>query len=207
MIIGQSVADAYDLVCKTHGLDKQEAVDEDLGDGAKKKFSVATVLDVISGSIMPLLPMMIGCGFIKIVVLLGEQFGLLSAGDPTHTVLSLVGDAGFYFFPVFIGATSAKKLGCNMGLGMLMGAILIHPSFIAAVNDGTALNVFGLPIYAAGYTYSVVPIILTVAVMAPVERFFARISPRFCGRSLFPLAPCSSWFPCPCAFFRPSARS
>ena len=186
VIIGQSVADAYDLVCKTHGLDKQEAVDEDLGDGAKKKFSVATVLDVISGSIMPLLPMMIGCGFIKIVVLLGEQFGLLSAGDPTHTVLSLVGDAGFYFFPVFIGATSAKKLGCNMGLGMLMGAILIHPSFIAAVNDGTALNVFGLPIYAAGYTYSVVPIILTVAVMAPVERFFARISPEILRSVIVP---------------------
>ena len=60
---------------------------------------------------------------------------------------------------------------------MLMGAMLIHPNFIAAVNEGTALDIVGLPIYAASYGSTVLPAILAVAVMAPVERFFARISP------------------------------
>lgn len=72
----------------------------------KKKFSITTVFDAISGCIAPLIPVLIGAGFIKIILLLAEQFGLLAAGDPTHTVLTFVGDAGFYFLPVFIGATA-----------------------------------------------------------------------------------------------------
>ena len=177
IIIGQAVGDAYNLIAEKTGLAKQDAVQEDLGDAPKKKFSINTVFDAISGCITPLIPVLIGAGFIKIIVLLGEQFGLLAAGMPTHTVLTFVGDAGFYFLPVFIGATAAKKFGANMGLGMLIGAMLIHPNFIAAVTEGTALDVFGISIYPASYSSSVIPAILAVAVMAPVEKFFARISP------------------------------
>lgn len=183
VIVGQAVSDAYALIAERNGLEKQEAVAEDGADApdasgtGKKKFSINTVFDVISGSITPLIPVLIGTGFIKIIVLLCEQLGVLSAGMPTHTVLSFVGDAGFYFLPVYVGGMAAKKLGANQGLGMLMGAILIHPNIIAAVNEGTALDIVGLPIYAASYGSTVLPAILAVAVMAPVERFFARISP------------------------------
>lgn len=177
VIIGQAVGDAYDLIVERTGLAKQDAVREDLGDAPKKKFSINTIFDAISGCITPLIPVLIGAGFIKIIVLLGEQLGLLTADMPTHTVLTFVGDAGFYFLPVFIGATAAKKFGANMGLGMLVGGMLIHPTFVAAVSEGTALDIFGLPIYAASYSSSVIPAILAVAVMAPIERFFARISP------------------------------
>lgn len=177
IIIGQAVGDAYDLIAERTGLARQDAVDEDLGDGERKKFSINTIFDAISGSIVPLTPVLIGAGFVKILVLLLEQFGVIATGDPTDTVLTFVGDAGFYFLPVFIGSTAAKKFGANQGLGMLLGAMLIHPDFVAAVSEGTALDIFGLPIYAASYSSSIIPAILAVAVMAPVERFFARISP------------------------------
>ncbi len=177
VIIGQAVGDAYDLIAERTGLARQDAVDEDLGDAPKKKFSINTVFDAISGSIVPLTPLLIGAGFIKIVVLLLEQFGLLTTDMPTDVVLTFVGDAGFYFLPVFIGATAAKKFGANQGLGMLLGAMLIHPDFIAAVTAGTSLDLFGLPIYAASYSSSIIPAILACAVLAPVEKFFARISP------------------------------
>ncbi len=177
IIIGQSVGDAYDLIAEKTGLARQDAVAEDLGDAPKKKFSINTVFDAISGSITPLIDVLIGAGFIKIIVLLLEQFGILTQDMPTDIVLTFVGDAGFYFLPVFIGATAAKKFGASQGLGMLLGAMLIHPNFVAAVGEGTALDIFGLPIYAASYSSSVIPAILAVAVMAPVQRFFARISP------------------------------
>lgn len=177
VIIGQSVGDAYQLIIQKYGFAKQEAVNEDLGDAPKKKFSINTIFDAISGSITPLIPVLIGAGFVKIVVLLLEQFGILTTDMPTDVVLTFVGDAGFYFLPVFIGATAAKKFGANQGLGMLLGAMLIHPNFIAAVTGGQALDLFGLPIYPASYSSSIIPAILACAVLAPVEKFFARISP------------------------------
>lgn len=176
IIIGQAVGDAYNLICKKTGLAQQDAVNENL-DGGKKKFSFNTVMDGISGSITPAIPIMIGTGMIKIVVLLCEMAGILTIGDPTHTVLSFVGDAGFYFLPVFIGGFAAKKFGANMGLGMLMGAIFIHPNLIAAVTEGTALNVFNIPIYAATYSSTIFPVLLTVWIMSYIEKFIAKISP------------------------------
>ena len=178
VIIGQSVADAYSLICEKHGFKQQEGIEEDLGDALdKKKFSLNTVFDAIAGCITPLIPMLVGVGFIKIIVMLCETLGVLTPGMPTHTVLTFVGDAGFYFLPVFIGGVAAKKFGANQGLGMLLGAMLIHPTFIASVQEGAALDIFGLPIYAASYTSSVFPAILACAVMAPIERFVAKISP------------------------------
>lgn len=178
IIIGQAVGDAYKLICEKTGLASQNSIDENLDNNkVKKKFSLNAVFDSISGCITPLIPVLIGAGFIKIIVLLCEQFGILAAGDPTHTVLTFVGDAGFYFLPVMVGATAAKKFGANLGLGMLMGAILIHPTLISSVAEGVSLNVYGIPVYAASYTSTIFPIILIVWVMASIEKFFAKISP------------------------------
>ena len=177
IIIGQSVSDAYNLIVKEAGLEGNGSVDEDMGDAHKKKFSINAVFDAISGSITPIIPVFIGAGFIKIAVLLLTQFGLLTADNTTIQVLTFVGDAGFYFLPVFVGAFAAKKFGANMALGMMMGAIFIHLSFISAVTDGTALSVYGIPVYATTYSSSVVPALLTVWVMSYVEKFFAKHSP------------------------------
>lgn len=177
IIIGQSVSDAYNLIVKETGLGGNGSVDEDMGDAHKKKFSINAVFDAISGSITPIIPVFIGAGFIKIAVLLLTQFGLLTADNTTIQVLTFVGDAGFYFLPVFVGAFAAKKFGANMALGMMMGVIFIHPSFISAVTDGTALSVYGIPVYATTYSSSVVPALLTVWVMSYVEKFFAKHSP------------------------------
>lgn len=178
IIIGQAVGDAYKLICDKTGLAKQETIDEDLdGSKGKKKFSIGTVFDAIAGCITPLIPCLIGAGFIKIIALVVEMTGLVSATSPTYAVLSFVGDAGFYFLPVFVGATAAKKFGANMSLGMLVGAMFIHPNFVAAITEGTALNIVGIPIYSASYTSTIFPALLTVWVMAPIEKFFAKISP------------------------------
>lgn len=177
IIIGQAVGDAYDLIVEKTGLARQEAVSEDLGDAPKAKLSIATVFDAISGCIAPVLPVLIGTGLIQTIVVIINQFALLPSDSPTLNILTIVGNAGFYFLPVFVGANAAKKFGANMGLGMLVGAMLIHPDFISAVSNGDALSVFGLPIYGASYSSTVFPVILAVAVMAPIERVVAKYSP------------------------------
>lgn len=178
IIIGQSVGDAYDLICKKSGLATQNAVNENLdAKDTGKKFSFNALLDGIAGCITPLIPMLIGCGMVKVVVLLCELLGILQSGSPTHTVLTFVGDAGFYFLPILAGSTSAKKFGANPGLGMVIGAILVHPTLVASVSAGESLSVFGIPIYSTSYTSTIFPVILSVFVMSYIEKFVAKHSP------------------------------
>lgn len=190
IIIGQNVSDVYAAICKKHGLNSESAIAENL-DAPAKKFSIKAIpgicVDYVSGSIQPLIPALIGAGFIKIIVMVGEMMGLLTAGGPTDTILTFVGDSAFYFLPVMVGGYAAKKLGANPGLGLLMGAILIHPNFIAAVGTGEPLSLFGLPVQSLTYTSSVFPILLTVAAMAPIEKFFAKHSPEMIRSIIEPL--------------------
>lgn len=177
VIIGQSVGDAYNLVCKKHGLGGGGSVNEDLGDAPKKKFSVSMILDTIAGCITPTIPLLMAGGFLKILVILGEFAGILTAGQPTHTVLSFAGDAAFYFLPIFVGGNAAKKLGGSQALGMMLGAIFVHPNFVAAIGAGEALSVFGIPIYATSYTSTIFPALISAAVMVPIQKFFGKHSP------------------------------
>lgn len=176
IIIGQAVGDAYKLICEKTGIQAEKGIDENL-DQPKQKFGINMIIDSISGSLTPLIPVLIGCGMVKVLLLVIEMAGVLDPASSTYQVLTWVGDAGFYFLPVFVGKAAAKKFGANESLGMLMGAMLIYPAFVSGVAEGTAFDFLGIPIYGAGYTSSIFPVILCVAVMAPIQRFFAKISP------------------------------
>lgn len=174
IIIGQTVEDVYSLICEKAGLEKESAIDVE--ESKKSKFSLNTLFDAISGCITPVIPVLVGAGMIKVVVLLGELTGLLATGSNTHNILSFVGDAGFYFLPIMVGASSAKKFGANQYLGMLMGGILVYPELVNLMGEGASLSVFGLPIFATYYPYSIFTSILIVVVMSYIEKFIAKHS-------------------------------
>lgn len=191
VIIGPAVAEAYEYLCKKWGMTAEAAVEENLdGDLGKKKLTPKTVftgiLDAVSGSITPIIPMMIGGGMIKVLYMLLNMAGILPETSTTYQILYWLGDAFIYFFPVYLGATSARKFGTNQGLGMLLGALLIYPSFIEAVGAGTPLTIFGLPVYAASYASTVIPIILTTWVMSKVEKLISKVIPDFLKACLVP---------------------
>lgn len=178
VIIGAHVEDVYNLLADTMGLEKQAAVDENLDKNLpKKKFTVAAFLDAITGCIAPIIPVMIACGMLKAVLQILTYTNILPADGSTYTVLSFVGDVGFYFLPVIIGYTAAKKFGANVFIGMALGACLIHPNFSALINGGEAITLFGLPVYSGLYPSSIFPMIITMACCAPIERFFTKIIP------------------------------
>lgn len=191
IIIGPAVSEVYQLICTANGLDVREAVNENLDqDLTRKKLTVKGVLmammDTVSGSITPIIPMMIGGGMIKVFYMLGAMLGILPETSTTYQILYWLGDAFIYFFPVFLGATAAKKLGANQGLGMLLGAMLIYPSFIQAATDGASMTIFGLPVYVTNYSSTVIPIILTIYVLSKVEKLVSRVIPVFLKACLVP---------------------
>lgn len=177
LIIGQDVNTAYNQVLAHNDLNAGGEVPADDSNSPKKKFSFNTVLDYISGSIVPLIPLLIGGGMIKVLLLVLPMMGVLTTKSPTYVSLSFLGDAAFYFLPVFVGATAAKKFGTNQGLGMLLGAMLLDPNFVQAVTAGHALSIFKIPIYATAYGNMVFPSILAVFILKYVEKFFTRWTP------------------------------
>ena len=97
IIIGQDVDDAYRLICKEHGFVMEDAIDEDLDVSVKKekkkltmKGAFSAIADIISGSLIPFIPVLIGAGMIKVLCLLLSTFGILDPASSTYNMLSIV---------------------------------------------------------------------------------------------------------------------
>ncbi|CZQ91150.1 beta-glucoside-specific PTS transporter subunit IIABC [Trichococcus ilyis] len=185
VIIGQEVNDAYDLICKKNDL----LMENDANKGSKQKLKVSfsDLVDVISGCLTPLIPLLIGAGMIKVLVLLTQITGILDPQSSSYLVLNFVGDSGYYFLPIFVGATAARKFSANIGMGMLMGAVFLHPVFISSVSEGIPLSIAGIPISPVNYANTIFPTIMSVYIMSSVEKFIANHSPNALRSLLQPL--------------------
>lgn len=187
VIIGQSVADVFKMICDKHGIGQQATQSETANKNEKKKSSISNVLTGIAGCVSPLLPILIGSGMLKVVIAMLTNLNIMSESAPTLVTLAFVADAAFYFLPVFVGATAARKFGANLSLGMLIGGMLISPTFVEMVGSGNPGSIFGLAIPAASYSSTIFPTICAVFVMGYVERFVAKHSPDALRNILEPL--------------------
>lgn len=178
VIIGSDVQSVYRPLMELAGLK------EDAGANAEEPHQspLAKLLSIISGIFTPILPIITAAGMIKAVLSILVVFKIVTTKDQNYQVLNFIGDAGFYFLPVFLGGTAAKQFKANTYLGMLMGATLLHPTFTAMVANfketGAGIELFGIPFSPVGYSSTVIPVILGVWFMSYVERFADRISPK-----------------------------
>lgn len=177
VIIGSDVPQVYQHLIKMINLDEDNKKAEKKG-GNK----INNLIDMIAGIFTPILPPLTAAGMLKAVLALLVAFKWVDSASSTYQVINFMADATFYFLPVLLANSAAKKFGCNQYLAMMLGAMLIHPNFISMVATskevGEAITVFGLPIYNASYTSSVIPIILGVWLMSIVEPIADKISPK-----------------------------
>lgn len=198
VVIGNQVNDVYDAVLEVGHLAAAGAVDEEGNaveetSGGGKKSPVSLLIDVISGTLQPTLGVMAATGIIKGLLALFDFLGLIPAASGTYQVWYAVADGFFYFMPIVLGYTAAKKFKVNEFIGMAIGIALCYPAMVnstagtvlGTVFTGTAfemsyyLTFFGIPVImpASGYTSSVVPIILAVATAAPLEHWLKKVIP------------------------------
>lgn len=148
----------------------------------EKKGLGSKFIDTITGIFTPILPAITAAGMIKAVLSICTAFGWLQTTDSTYQVINFMADAAFYFLPVLLANSAAKKFNTNPYLAMMIGGILLHPNFVSMVTaskeTGEAIRLFGLPVYNASYSSSVIPIILAVWFMSYVEPIADRISPK-----------------------------
>lgn len=177
VVIGNHVPQVFADVCNVAGISGEGS-----GDGPTKKMSLKDkAFDLISGIMMPSIMILSASGIIKGINTILSFVGLYAPTDGVYILMNAIGDAVFHFFPIIIGFNTAKKLKCNPYIGLIIGAILCYP----AIN-GVDVNLFGYVVNAT-YTSTVLPVILIMAIAAPLERFFDRIIPDVVKAFLTPI--------------------
>lgn len=178
VIIGSDVANVYKEIIEITSLDNSSS------DNSKKddRKTLAKVIDTVSGIFTPILPAITAAGMMKAVLSLLIAFNLISKESQSYQIINFMADSAFYFLPILLASSAAKKFKCNPYLAMMIGGILLHPNFVSMVNaakeTGEAIKIFGLPITAASYSSSVLPIILAVWFMSYIEPIADKVSPK-----------------------------
>ncbi|PTQ82217.1 PTS system beta-glucoside-specific IIA component (Glc family) /PTS system beta-glucoside-specific IIB component (Glc family) /PTS system beta-glucoside-specific IIC component (Glc family) [Trichococcus patagoniensis] len=177
VIIGSDVGKVYRSINEQSNLESKTGA---TSEAPENQTRFEKVIAAISGIFTPILPVITAAGLIKAVLSILTVLKITENTDMNYQILNFIGDAGFYFLPIFIGGTAARQFKANPYLGMLVGAIFLHPNFTGMVNiakeTGEGISLFGLPIQAVGYSSSVIPVILSVGLLGYVERFADRIS-------------------------------
>jgi len=182
LIIGNSVAALYDEVEKLitpKTQDKEVKEDKKTGIGS----IINSIFDVLSGTFVMFIPVLIAAGMISAVLALLTSFEIVSAEEPTYIVFSAIQSAIFYFLPIFAGYAAGSKLKMNPFIGMALGAVLCY----SGINGVEGLSIFGIGITAVTYSSTVFPIILGVWVMSYVEKGMKKITPDVLKGLLVPM--------------------
>ena len=181
VVIGNTVQYVYREL--TDIMDLQENEGEEQAEG--NVFN--RIIDVISAIFTPILGVMIGSGIIKGLLMIGTMYLGMDAAGGTYRVLTAASNSCFYFLPVILAYTAAKKFKANPIIAMIVGAALIYPDMITAYSDKEALTFLGIPIIMINYSSSVIPSILSVWFLSKVERFFEKHIPDIVKSFLIPL--------------------
>lgn len=184
IIIGPDVANVFAAVRKVAGLGEGGGAASPVPTDApkEKKSLLNRFFDTISSIFTPALPAITAAGMLKAVLSLLVAFGLVSKTSQSYSVISFMADAAFYFLPILLAMSSAKKFNCNPYLAVMVAGILLHPTFQSLLetgaDSGEGLHLFGLPIYDASYSSTVVPAILATYFMSKVEPWADKVSPK-----------------------------
>lgn len=190
VVIGNHVPQVYADVCELAGITENNTQECDAPKGIFNK-----IIDIISGCFQPFLGVLCAAGMIKGLNALLIFLGAYTVDNGTYMMLNAIGDSAFYFMPVIIGFTSAKKLGLNPMIGLIIGASICYPSIqktaLSALGDpaGTLfagsfaqstynVTFMGIPFIANDYTSSVIPVIIIVAFAAQIQKVAKKFVPE-----------------------------
>ncbi|MEB8407547.1 beta-glucoside-specific PTS transporter subunit IIABC [Enterococcus faecium] len=166
VVVGNVVNEVYDV------LSKQMKLEDDASSGKRgteKKGILNSFIDMIAAVFAPTLGVLAGSGLIKGVLALCTSLNLLTIESGTYIILNAAADAFFYFLPIFLAYTAAKKFNTDRFIAMVIAAALVYPTIVSAYSDSITLRFLGMPVILARYTSTVIPAILAVWVLSYIE--------------------------------------
>ena len=173
IVIGPDVEQLYsELAPLVPTAEAQEVVKENLDE--EKETIWNRVLSYISGSVTPALPVLIGSGMISAVLALCANLLKVDTAGSTYQLFNTLANAAYTYLPVLVAFAAARRLKTNE----YVAAFIILALCMPAISGVADLTVFGLPLTTVKYTSNIVPALLMVPVMAFLDRFIVKYSPK-----------------------------
>lgn len=187
LLIGTEVPKLYDefesLVKGTGNLEPNDNNDS-------SESVISKIFSSVSAIFAPLLPALAGSGILRGLLILCVQLGWISEDSGTYTIIYATSMSVFYFLPVLLAFTSARRFGASSYLSALIGAALIHPDFIGLLGNagnGATTEFFGIPVVLMNYNSTVVPIILSIWAFSYLYKFLDKKVPENLKLVVIPL--------------------
>lgn len=183
IIIGTNVGEVYDAFMKVWQADdatsqKAETETSEVPSEKRSWFNgfVALVVSIFS----PLLPLLAGAGLLRGFTILANEIGWLPTESSTNVLLTLAATSVFYFLPLLIAVTSAKRFATSPYIAMAIMGALIMPDFIGLVkgDGGNTITFLGIAIPVFNYTSQIIPAILTTWLQSKMELFMKKKIPN-----------------------------
>lgn len=190
IIIGVTVGKVYDefleLMQDGSTISNQEeksAINKDVNKNLFNEF-VATVVAIFS----PLLPVLAGTGLIKGLTILATEIGFLAETSTTHEFLYTMTNSVFYFFPILVAVTAAKRFKASPYIAAVVMGVFLLPDFMGYVqgDGGNFVSFFGISAPVFNYTSQVLPAIIATWIQSKFEHFMEEKIPASLHLVLIP---------------------
>ena len=152
-----------------------------------EKSRLDRVIDVVAAIFVPIINLLCAAGILKGLLVIGVSLGAVSQDSTTYLIANAMADSLFYFLPMFLAYTAAKRFGGNPFTCVIIAGILLYPGLTEVLAAGDTISFLGIPIKGAVYHSSVLPILLAAYFLAVLERAVSSRLPDVLKGFLTPL--------------------
>lgn len=185
VIVGQIIEDLFLEVEKLTGKIASDGKPE-----TKEKKTIpqlfSSFLLMMAGIMSPVIPALIAAGFLATLLTIMQVFFHVDPTNSTYVILNNFAQSVFYFLPVFVAYSSAKKFDTEPVLAMLLACALLYPDWVSMAAEGGFTSYFGLPVMLTTYNGAVIQIILSIYIMSRLDRWLKRVIPEVVRHFLKP---------------------
>ena len=131
VVIGPDVVDVYDAVVTRlpNAGGGEQAADVELVERPTTlwgwvKLGFSSLIGVITGSMIPVVGMLAASGILKGLLALLVQFKVVTEASNTFHFIDAMSSSMFFFLPIIVGFTAAKRLGADPIVVAIIGGVL-----------------------------------------------------------------------------------
>src|SRR5690625_1270649 len=145
VVIGNTVPEVYAAIGENSNLTNENNT-QNQSEFKNEGNIFGRAVDIVSSIFTPLLGVMAASGILKGLLAIVERMEWLSVDGSTYQILASISDSLFYFLPILLAVTSARKFGANQFVSMTIAGALVYPTIIEMTESGMAADFFGIPV-------------------------------------------------------------
>ena len=213
VVIGPKVAQVYNAVvnqlpqCSGEDATEEEERERPTTFVGWMKYGFSSLIGVITGSMIPIIGVLAASGILKGILALLTYYKVVGDETDTYKFIDAMSSSMFYFLPIIVGFTAARRLGANPIVVAIIGGVLCFPTLVAMSNPkGESYHViaqlgktvfnadfFGIPVAlptgreGMAYTSTIFPIIVAAWLASRLEPWLERWIPAVIQSMFVPL--------------------